>query len=75
LQQYLAKPEVASAWRYLLVTSETSLKMGRTTIHELDFGGDGSVGVRAADCIFRASTSHQLLTSGSFHVRMNYNAE
>jgi hypothetical protein len=35
LQQYPPKPEVASAWRYLLVTSETSLKMGRTTIHEL----------------------------------------
>jgi hypothetical protein len=74
LQQYLAKPEVASAWRYLLVTLEISLKMGRTTIDKLDFGGDGSVGVGAADCIFRASKS-QLLTSGSFRGRMNYNAE
>jgi hypothetical protein len=74
LQRYLPKPEVASAWRYLLVTLETSLKIRRPTIHKLDFGGDSSVGARAADCIFRASAS-RLLTSGSFHGRMNYNAQ
>jgi hypothetical protein len=46
LQQHLPKPEAASAWCYLLVTLEISLKIRRTTIHKLDFGGGGAVGVR-----------------------------